>query len=778
MKIFKPSFFYRKKYYLRIVFSISFLTVILIGALTMALYIYGKQTITRIESQSNMQVLNQVRFNFELMDSTIKNAAKYLFVNPDTTALLNATGNLDYDDIYNRLNRVTSSVIASNSFIHSIGFYNEYQSQYYYAGKQMYYDDTGFKQMIADYPKIPRMKPIFRLIDHSFGDKTVNEKIITYLLYQDSGEPAKIDYAVVINVNANWIRDNLDLLHMVNPKIGESVYIYSDTSGFLDNSESDESLRQSLLAAYGRETNKDQSNQGSFEQKLNMQDYVISYQNLKEQGLTIFKIRPSAVVYQSLHTLSIFLWIIFVIFVLVALFFSILVSGIVYNPIQKLVRQVTVKSNQSQVNDEILFLSSNYDESINTLKKYDVEKKNYHALMKTYFIKNMLLGEGLSSRELFEKTCEEYKLKLIFDGAYCLCLVQIDEYERFQQSYNQYDRNLLKYALFNVFTESYGEVSHAEVAEMHDDDIVLMLPCGSFETGWPEALEDKVQKAQHFMLEYYKLSVTVSMSPIFQGVGNMPGAYKTLLHDASYRFFLGHGSFITPKRLKANKETSKTTYSQKLETALLDNIQTGNLSGIKQSLGLIQAELKGISYEHMTLSFMHLLNVIRSSLIHNGKQNHEETGKDILKLLRSIGSYETIEECFAKLISILNPIVNGSKNDETSNQSFVLETAYNMIKLTYPENTLCADFIATQLKIHPRRLAKIFKDGTGMSIADCINEVRMKEAAALLENSNMNVYDIIFRVGYENESYFYKLFKSRYGITPKEYANKFRDGTD
>ncbi|MFC5404700.1 helix-turn-helix domain-containing protein [Cohnella soli] len=40
-------------------------------------------------------------------------------------------------------------------------------------------------------------------------------------------------------------------------------------------------------------------------------------------------------------------------------------------------------------------------------------------------------------------------------------------------------------------------------------------------------------------------------------------------------------------------------------------------------------------------------------------------------------------------------------------------------------------------------------------IADYINELRMKKAAMLLENSNMNVSDIIFQVGYENESYFY-----------------------
>ncbi len=38
-----------------------------------------------------------------------------------------------------------------------------------------------------------------------------------------------------------------------------------------------------------------------------------------------------------------------------------------------------------------------------------------------------------------------------------------------------------------------------------------------------------------------------------------------------------------------------------------------------------------------------------------------------------------------------------------------------------------------------------------------------------MENSKLSIQDIMRRVGIENESYFYKLFKAKHGMTPREY---------
>ncbi|WP_308635559.1 helix-turn-helix domain-containing protein [Paenibacillus silvisoli] len=56
-----------------------------------------------------------------------------------------------------------------------------------------------------------------------------------------------------------------------------------------------------------------------------------------------------------------------------------------------------------------------------------------------------------------------------------------------------------------------------------------------------------------------------------------------------------------------------------------------------------------------------------------------------------------------------------------------------------------------------------------MSVPEYINQVRLAKAVEWMENSKLSIQDIMRRVGIENESYFYKLFKAKHGMTPREY---------
>ena len=58
---------------------------------------------------------------------------------------------------------------------------------------------------------------------------------------------------------------------------------------------------------------------------------------------------------------------------------------------------------------------------------------------------------------------------------------------------------------------------------------------------------------------------------------------------------------------------------------------------------------------------------------------------------------------------------------------------------------------------------------TGRTYKELLQKHRMETAARLLRRSDMNIQQIISLVGYENTSYFYRLFHERYGLSPREY---------
>lgn len=66
----------------------------------------------------------------------------------------------------------------------------------------------------------------------------------------------------------------------------------------------------------------------------------------------------------------------------------------------------------------------------------------------------------------------------------------------------------------------------------------------------------------------------------------------------------------------------------------------------------------------------------------------------------------------------------------------------------------------------------IIKECTGVSFVKYVQALRLREAARLLADSDMPISEITHSVGYENESFFRKMFKASYGMTLKDYRKK------
>lgn len=67
------------------------------------------------------------------------------------------------------------------------------------------------------------------------------------------------------------------------------------------------------------------------------------------------------------------------------------------------------------------------------------------------------------------------------------------------------------------------------------------------------------------------------------------------------------------------------------------------------------------------------------------------------------------------------------------------------------------------------------KAWTNCTPNEFIQEVRMKRAAQLLEQGNLNVSEVGYQVGYKNPKYFSKCFHKKFGLSPTGYIDKFSE---
>lgn len=101
-------------------------------------------------------------------------------------------------------------------------------------------------------------------------------------------------------------------------------------------------------------------------------------------------------------------------------------------------------------------------------------------------------------------------------------------------------------------------------------------------------------------------------------------------------------------------------------------------------------------------------------------------------------------------------------------KSALMEQVKKIIRQEYYQD-LSLDAIAERVNLAPSYLSYIFKRETGDNLIKYITDVRMEQAGQLLTETNMKIVQVARECGYENTSYFNRLFKNYFGVSPRQY---------
>lgn len=93
-------------------------------------------------------------------------------------------------------------------------------------------------------------------------------------------------------------------------------------------------------------------------------------------------------------------------------------------------------------------------------------------------------------------------------------------------------------------------------------------------------------------------------------------------------------------------------------------------------------------------------------------------------------------------------------------------------------NKITLKTLSENMFLSEKQISRIIQKEYGMSFTELIKEKRLAIACALLTNTDMKVSEISVQTFFENESYFYTVFKSKYGITPLKYRRQYKKKDD
>lgn len=146
--------------------------------------------------------------------------------------------------------------------------------------------------------------------------------------------------------------------------------------------------------------------------------------------------------------------------------------------------------------------------------------------------------------------------------------------------------------------------------------------------------------------------------------------------------------------------------------------------------------------------------------------NHEYT--DIFNQIWRAGNCSELMDYCEVLLEAVTDYMDTARN---AGKESVIGQIKKYLEIHYAESISLND-TAAKYYMNAAYLSRAFKKETGVNFNDYVKQIRMERAAEFLTGTDMKVYEIARRVGYENESYFMKKFRETLGMTPGQFKDQ------
>jgi YesN/AraC family two-component response regulator len=167
-----------------------------------------------------------------------------------------------------------------------------------------------------------------------------------------------------------------------------------------------------------------------------------------------------------------------------------------------------------------------------------------------------------------------------------------------------------------------------------------------------------------------------------------------------------------------------------------------------------------------------------SNFIINSLFNNTKSGQFLYFTVSDVAS---IQELIKKIIlEIMNPTVLSDSTIKLYMGLFLIELIKHSDKVEHKEENSSLQYLivaslydlAEKLNQTHYSLSKLIKKATNFTFKELLQEKRLSKAKELLDCSHIPITEIVEEVGYDNISYFYRIFKNKYGKTPKQFREQ------
>ncbi|WP_337098263.1 helix-turn-helix domain-containing protein [Paenibacillus sp. YIM B09110] len=385
-------------------------------------------------------------------------------------------------------------------------------------------------------------------------------------------------------------------------------------------------------------------------------------------------------------------------------------------------------------------------------------------LVEKSFWRDVLTAVISPRMDLIQGEIMKRELSLSVDSDYVLFLASVPR----SQIEGVWADSLFQYAFANLCSEMmFHQVNHDRVIAYQADNVFYnaIIVEGVSDIG---ELKEKGEQLIRMCKQYLKCTATCYISET-AAISQLSQSREQLeLLDASNIIFRG---VVHDQKEPFNYKITE-RYTLDCDLFMMLFIQKEKL----QIVNRLKKELETLSVQNRldsaTLQAIRedFLQVVYSFLSRNHIQAHRLFASDRTQQLAQHAEHSVFD--FMKWAQLITDQTIESVKAALQSEG-VVERAKRFIHDNYTQE-LNREDVAASVYLTPDYLAKVFKNETGLSIKEYLNEHRIRTAKQLLIESHLPIGQIGMETGFDSISYFSTVFKKLTGETPNAYRAKHR----
>lgn len=394
-----------------------------------------------------------------------------------------------------------------------------------------------------------------------------------------------------------------------------------------------------------------------------------------------------------------------------------------------------------------------------------------HALLQQFFSK---LNEGIIDQDLVATRAAELGLSTDFQNLLSTN-IQIDDYEKFVEGQNRVGE-CLKYGIVNVCKEiALNNAADIQLFAYYldsDQIYITWLDQNLARDLFEKTVYRDLVTLSRLIYKNLNVTLTIGIGNVYNCLFDVRNSFRQAEYAIEFRHILGKNRLINYNEITI--PDLRVNNLQQWDKELINKTILGQEEEALKILRSLEDQLKK---QFASLESIHFLAVEIVILLFDEMRNwkNEFTDmpemKDYYWLIDHVSKGQTIEEIFGTLRELLSRVCNCADSGHNTTKRILVKTAQKYIQEHYTSSDLSLDEVSDQVHVSPTYFSLVFKQVMHINFSEYLLDVRMAEAKLLLEKSDLKLYEIAERVGYNNSNYFSTSFKKYTGISPTEYKN-------